>query len=296
MRNIETIGFIGLGVMGEPMCRNIAKKHNGDVVAFDINSSTLLKLADTNIELAESLENLIMKSDLILLSLPGGMEVEDVCLGPNGIINHLQDGQFVIDCSTAPPNLSRKIYERYNKIGVVFADSPVARTRQAALNGTLSIMVGAEPGIFSIIEPILSYMATNVVHCGKVGAGQVCKILNNMVLFQNIAALSEAIAIGTQAGVEVEKLFESISMSSGDSFALRNHGMKSILLEEYPTGAFSVNYALKDLTYALDLSKASGVVAEGGERINRLFRSAIEEGWGDNYHPIIKKVIENIKS
>ena len=85
-------------------------------------------------------------------------------------------------------------------------------------------------------------------------------------------------------------------MSSGDSFALRNHGMKSILLEEYPTGAFSVNYALKDLTYALDLSKASGVVAEGGERINRLFRSAIEEGWGENYHPIIKKVIENIKS
>lgn len=137
--NGERIGFIGTGVMGEPMCRNLARKHDGPVSAYDLDPAPLERLAADGAEIAPSLAALAEAADLILLSLPSGREVRAVCLGEEG---HLPSGRTVVDTSTAPPALAREIEGAFGALGVAFADAPVAHARQAAIDGTLSIMVG----------------------------------------------------------------------------------------------------------------------------------------------------------
>ena len=122
--------------------------------------------------------------------------------------------------------------------GIAFADAPVARTREAAARGELSIMVGASEPVFAHIRPVLETMGTDVTHCGPVGCGQVVKILNNMLVFQNTAALAEAIAIGRRNGVSADLLLPTIAKGSGDSFVLRSHGMKAMLAEDFPSARF----------------------------------------------------------
>lgn len=293
MSEFKTIGFIGLGVMGEPMCRNIAAKHDGEVIGFDLDPAPLERLSPHGVRAAASLGEIANHADLILLSLPGGKEVRAVCLADGGLVEHARDGTVVLDTSTAPPALSREVHAAFAGRGTAFADAPVARTRQAAIEGKLSIMVGAAPDLFTRIEPVLRYMASDVTHCGDVGAGEICKILNNMVLFENVVALSEALAVGRRAGVDGDKLLEAIAKSSGDSFALRNHGMKAVLPGEFPEGAFSVTYALKDLSYALELAESGGVNARGAKLVSELFGEAQTRGWGEHYHPVIARVIED---
>ncbi|MGI9491174.1 MAG: NAD-binding protein, partial [Geminicoccaceae bacterium] len=123
------------------------------------------------------------------------------------------------------------------------------------------------------------------------GAGQVVKIMNNMVLFQTVLALSEAVTIAERSGVDGKILLETMSKGSGDSFALRNHGMKSILPEDYPEKAFSVRYALKDLSYALEIAKENGISASGAANVKEKFEQAIAAGDGDRYFPVIRRLL-----
>nr|WP_283771292.1 NAD-binding protein [Acidovorax sp. CCYZU-2555] len=127
--------------------------------------------------------------------------------------------------------------------------------------------------------------------CGGVGCGQVLKILNNMVLFETVVAISEAKAIGVRAGVDAGVLFETLSKGSADSFALRNHGMKAVLPETFPERTFSVRYARKDLLYALELAQEHGVPARGAQLVGEWFDQAIDAGVGDQYHPVISELI-----
>jgi hypothetical protein len=152
-------------------------------------------------------------------------------------------------------------------------------------------MVGAEPDVFATIHPILATMGTDIVHCGAPGAGQIVKIMNNMVLFQTVLALSEAISIAERVGVDGKVLLETMSKGSGDSFALRNHGMKSLLPEVYPGEAFSVRYAAKDLAYALDMAREHGVRATGAANVAKLFDQSIASGDGDLYFPVIRRLL-----
>ncbi len=293
MREFRSIGFVGLGAMGEPMCRNLANGHDGTVIGFDLRPEPLTRLGEDGVRAMPSLAALAAEADLILLSLPGGDEVRAVCLGEDGLIGLCREGQVVVDTSTAPPALSRELHARFAARGIAFADAPIARMRQAAIEGKLSIMVGGEAALFGRIEPVLRHMASDVTHCGDVGSGEICKILNNMVLFENVMALSEALAIGRRAGMDGTVLFETIAKSSGDSFALRNHGMKAVLPDAFPKGAFSVRYALKDLGYALELAEQGALEARGAALVKDLFESAIETGWGELYHPVIKRVIDS---
>ena len=152
-------------------------------------------------------------------------------------------------------------------------------------------MVGCSKNIFKIIKPILSLIGNHILHCGEVGSGQFTKIINNMILFQNVLALCEASKIAENYNLNCEKLFQNISKCSGNSFALQNHGMKSIVNDHYPNPAFSVKYAQKDLSYALELAGNKKISAPGCLNINELFKKAIEDGFGDLYFPVIKKVI-----
>jgi 3-hydroxyisobutyrate dehydrogenase-like beta-hydroxyacid dehydrogenase len=287
----DIIGFIGVGTMGEPMCRNLAKKSGLEVWAADRDPAPLARLAADGVKTA-SVDEIAQNCRTIMLSLPGGREVEQVCLGENGLINKVQLGWTVIDLSTAPVRLARRLYAEFEGRASAFADAPVARTRQAAIDGTLSIMVGGTEGCFQRIEPLLRHMASEVTHCGEAGAGQACKILNNMVLFQTVVALAEALSIARAHGIDGKVVFETISKSSGDSFALRNHGMKALLPGVFPERAFSTEYALKDLSYAIEMAEEAGVPALGADVARELMERAAELGHGKEYWPVLLKSIE----
>jgi len=274
------IGFIGLGVMGEPMCRNLARKSGRPVIAWDTRSEPLDRLIADGVAAARSIEEVAKKAEIVFLSLPGEAEIRKVCEG-------LQ-GNTVVDCSTAPVSLARELAGKIKD----FADAPVARTRQAAIDGTLSIMVGASDALFARIEPLLRCMATDVTHCGPPGAGQAVKLLNNMVLSVTVMALAEALAVAKASGaVDPKLLFETLMKGSADSFALRNHGMKALLPESHPERAFPVTYMMKDVGYALELARSAGLDLLGAGSAMELLSKTKELGLGEAYHTALIEAV-----
>ncbi|HYD50526.1 MAG TPA: NAD(P)-dependent oxidoreductase, partial [Terriglobales bacterium] len=229
----DMIGFVGVGTMGEPMCRNLARKSGATILAADRNPEPLQRLAADGVKSA-SLDEVVASCRTIFLSLPGGKEVEEVCLGTGGLVSKVTMGYTVIDTSTAPVSLARRLYAEFEGKASAFADAPIARTRQAAIDGTLSIMVGGSRATFDRIEPLLRHLGNEVTYCGEAGAGQTVKILNNMVLFQTMVGVAEALCIARAHGVDGKTLLETMSKGSGDSFGLRNHGMKAMLPGIFP--------------------------------------------------------------
>ena len=276
-----TLGFIGLGVMGAPMCRNLAAKSGARVLAFDLKDVPGFTKTGSIRE--------VSAADVIFLSLPGEPEIREVC---NELLGHARPGQAVVDCSTAPVALARELAAAFAARGAHFADAPVARTRQAAVDGTLSITVGADPALFARIEPLLRCMASDVTHCGAPGAGQAVKLLNNMVLSTTVMALAEALAVAKASGaVEPKRLFEALAKGSADSFALRSHGMKALLPESHPERAFPVTYMLKDLGYALELARSAGLELQGAGTVRRLLEETAALGLGEAYHTALIEAV-----
>jgi 3-hydroxyisobutyrate dehydrogenase-like beta-hydroxyacid dehydrogenase len=286
------IGFIGAGVMGEPMCRNLVAKSGAEVTVFDLAPEPLARLQADGARIAGSAAEAARAGEVVFLCLPSGRHVEAVFEGEEGILAQARSGQVVVDLGTSPAALARALAGRLAARGAAFADAPIARTREAAQKGTLSVMVGAEPAAFARIEPLLRCFATDITHCGGVGAGQVVKILNNMVLFETVHALAEALAVGRRAGVAPALLFEVLAKGSADSFALRNHGMKAMLPGAFPERAFSTEYALKDLSYALALASETGLELRGAALVGDRLREAIEAGDGGKYWPVIATLID----
>ena len=285
---IATIGFIGLGVMGEAMCGHLARRSGRTVLANDLRPEPLQRLAEYNVAPASPPE-IAQRADLVLLSLPDGRAVEAVIAA---LEPQLKPGQCVVDTSTSPVALTREIGARLAAKGIDFADAPVARTREAATRGELSIMVGATDAAFAGIRDILETMGTDVTHCGPIGTGQVVKILNNMLVFENTAALAEAIAIGRRNGVPPEALLATIAKGSGDSFVLRSHGMKAMVPQAFPERAFSTRYAMKDLSYALAMADEAGLEVAGARLAMQRLHQAEAAGYGENYHPVVLKLID----
>ena len=265
--------------MGEPMCRNLARKSGHSVVAWDARQEPLDRLAADGVLAAASLAEVSQRAEVIFLSLPGENEIRQVVQG-------LQ-GNTVVDCSTAPVALARELSQRFE-----FADAPVARTRQAAIDGTLSIMVGASDALFTRIEPLLRCMASDVTHCGPPGAGQAVKLLNNMVLSMTVMALAEALAVAkASAAVDPRLLFETLMKGSADSFALRNHGMKALLPEAHPERAFPVTYMMKDVGYALELARSAGLDLLGAGSALQLLGDTKQMGLGEAYHTALIEAV-----
>jgi 3-hydroxyisobutyrate dehydrogenase-like beta-hydroxyacid dehydrogenase len=285
------LGFIGLGVMGEPMCRNLARCSGRSVIAFDQDSAPLNRLAKIGVAPAKTVQE-VGAAEIVFLSLPDGDAVSAVCFGKEGLLSQLDAGSTLVDLGTSPVALTREIALLAMEQSVAFADAPVARTRAAAEAGTLSIMVGAAESIYARLEPLLRHMGEDVTHCGDVGAGQTVKLMNNMVLFQTVSALAEALHIARRSGVDDQVLLETLAKGSADSFALRNHGMNALLPEIFPTSAFSARYALKDNDYALALAAAAGVSADGAELVARRLQESINAGYGDDYFPVLSRLLD----
>jgi 3-hydroxyisobutyrate dehydrogenase-like beta-hydroxyacid dehydrogenase len=283
------IGFIGLGVMGEPMCRNLAKKSGEKVLAYDVDAAPLGRLKAAGVQAARSVRDIAEHCDLVFLSLPGVPEVKAVCAGPGSLMLYMRAGSYIVDLSTTTVALARDLGSRFEARGVHFADAPVARTREAAEKGTLSIMVGGSEQIFMRLKPTLEHMGTDVTHCGGLGAGQATKLINNMVLFQNVVALAEALTLARRAGLSGTKVFDTLAKGSADSFALRNHGMKSMLPESFPERAFSIEYALKDMEYLLAFAEQAKVELKSAKLAMQALERAAVAGNRKKYFPVLVK-------
>jgi len=295
MATTGVLGFVGLGVMGEAMCRNLARKSGATVVAFDQRPAPLAALAADGVQAAASVAEVARRAEIVFLCLPGEPQVRAVCLGAGGGLAALvEPGQTVVDMSTCPVALARELYQAFGARGAAFADAPIARTAQAARDGTLSIMVGGEPALFARLRPLLACMGSEVTHCGGVGAGQAVKLMNNMVVAQTVVALAEALAVARASGaVEPRVLFETLAKGSADSFVLRNHGMKSLLPDHHPTeGAFPTRYILKDLSYAIQLAESAGVTLEQAATTRRLLEATAAAGWSEAYYTAVIRTIE----
>ncbi len=286
-----TIAFVGLGVMGEPICRNLVAKSGRRVVAWDRDPAPLQRLAGHGVVAADSLGEALRGASVVFLSLPSGEVVEAVARADDGLLASAAPGQRIVDLGTSAVDVTRQLAQEAAARGATWVDAPVARTRAAAEAGDLSVMVGAEPAVFDALRPLLATFGSDLTLCGPTGCGQVVKILNNMVLFETVMALGEAKAIGARAGVAPAVLFDALSKGSGDSFALRSHGMKAILPDTFPERAFSVRYARKDLAYALRLAAQTGVDARGAATVDGWFDAAIAAGLGDLYHPVISRLV-----
>ena len=284
----KSIGFIGLGVMGEPICRNLVKKSGARVSAFDLAAEPLQRLRADGAVVAGSVADVVAQSEIVFLCLPSAKHVRAVFEG-DGILENIRERQIVVDLGTSSVSQTRDFAGQLQAKGAAWLDAPIARTRQAAQDGTLSVMVGGPRELYDAVEPLIRCFATDVTHCGDIGAGQVTKILNNMVLFETVNALSEAVAVAKAAGVDPKLLLETLSKGSADSFALRNHGLKAIVPGVFPERAFSTEYALKDLSYALELAREGGIKLRGAELIGMILQEAIDAGSGENYFPVIAK-------
>ncbi|HZD24826.1 MAG TPA: NAD(P)-dependent oxidoreductase, partial [Alphaproteobacteria bacterium] len=197
--SFHTVGFIGLGVMGEPMCANLHAKSGCTVLAFDADPATLARAREAGMTVAEELRELAEHAEVIFTSLPGGPELTAVV---EELLPHLWHGQIFVDTSTAPVTRTRELATRLAEEGVVYLDAPIARTRQAAREGTLATMVGGPAEAFERVHALLACYASDIIHCGAVGCGQIVKLMNNMVLVETVNALSEALTIARRAGMD----------------------------------------------------------------------------------------------
>ena len=293
MKNADvSLGFIGLGVMGEPMCSNLIRKSKQRVFINDLDSAPAQRLAAEGGLACASIADVARAADIVFLSLPSIVQVEQVCEGPNGLIAAKGKVRIVVDMSTSDVTRTRSLAERMRERGIVLIDAPVARMRQAAKDGTLMITVGSTPEDLETVSPYLSCMGSDVIHCGGIGNGQVVKIMNNMVVFMTVHALAEAITIGRSAGVDGTLLFNALSKGSADSFVLRNPGQKALAPDNFPEKAFPTEYAIKDIMLALELARQGNVDARAAKLTQSLLEQTRAAGFVKEYYPVMVRLIE----
>lgn len=290
---IGRVGFIGLGVMGSAQCANLVRSSGLPVTVYDISPAAVAELTALGAESASSVAELASSCDAVFLSLPGGAQVADVLLGADGVFGAARPGTVVVDLSTSPVELAKRAGEQARSRDLHFVDAPVARTRQAAIDGTLSITAGGDADVLAAVEPLLRTMATDLVHCGPNGAGALMKIVNNMVVFETVVALAEALTLVRRSGlVDPEVAFAALANGSAASFTLENHGRKALLPDVHGEGIFPAAYMRKDLGYALDAAADADTTLPAAQLAHELLTRACELGYAQNYHTAVVRVIE----
>ena len=287
-----TLGFIGVGVMGAGMCRNLARKSGCTVLAADLDMGNVQALAGDGV-LASSIEEIARRADIVFLSLPAIAQVEAVCTGPGGLLAHAQALHTVVDMSTSDVARTRALATQLQARGMALVDAPVARSREAAQKGTLLITVGANDAQFAALRPHLACMGSDVLHCGPTGAGQVVKIMNNMVLINTVHALAQACAIAERSGVSKDLLTQALGLGSAASFALQLTGSQYLARDVFPEKMFSAAYAQKDLQLALALSRNVGLDDGLTACTARQLQQSMDRGYAQNYYPVMYRVISD---
>ena len=223
-QTINVIGFIGLGVMGNSMSKNLLKNKKWSVIVKDLNQSKEEDLQNHGAIIASDIKEVFDKSDVIITCLPGGSYVNEMYFGKQDMISVIKPNKYIVDMSTSQPDLMVKLNINIKKKNSFFADAPIAKTRQAAIDGTLAIMVGSDLNTYKHLLPVFNLIGEDIMHCGDVGSGQLTKIMNNMILFETVVALSEAANIAEKYGTkELEHEHEErLRQDYGEVFFLKN--------------------------------------------------------------------------
>ncbi len=255
MINSKKIVFIGLGIMGKPMAKNLIKA-GYDLVVFDLNKKAVEELVNAGASEGLSSKDVAQRTQIIITMLPNSPQVKDVMLGSDSVIEGANPGSIVIDMSSIAPLASKEVYEKLNEKGVFMLDAPVSGGEPKAVDGTLAIMVGGAAEIYDQVKDILLKMGSTAVLVGDIGSGNVTKLANQIIVALNIAAMSEAFVLATKAGVDPEKVFNAIRGGLAGSTVL-NAKMPLVLKGNFKPG-FRIELHIKDLMNAMDTAHEIG--------------------------------------
>ena len=285
------IGFIGLGIMGKPMARNVMKGGH-QVVAYDIVPALLDAAVADGAERGESCRDVAARSEVVITMLPDGPDVDQAILGANGVLDGAGAGAVVIDMSSISPLVSQKVAAACDAKGVEFLDAPVSGGEPKAVDATLAIMVGGKPEVFEKATPLLRLMGSTVTLTGAVGAGNVTKLANQIMVACNIAAMGEALVLATKCGLDPEVVFQAVKGGLAGSTVL-NAKAPMVIGRNFKPG-FRIRLHEKDLRNALLAAESVKVSLPLTSAVQQMLIALMNSGSGDLDHSAIVTFIEEM--
>lgn len=287
----KRIGFVGLGIMGRPMARNLLKA-GYPLVVFDLNKDAMEDLVKAGALAAHSSKEVAERADVIITMLPDSPEVKGVILGKDGVIDGVRRDSVVIDMSSINPLVTQEIARALNGKGVKMLDAPVSGGETGAIQGTLAIMVGGKKKVFEDSLEIFRAMGKNIVHVGEIGAGGYVKLVNQIIVALNIASVGEAFCLGVKAGLDPQVIYQAIRGGLAGSQVLETKA-PMIFGRNFKPG-FKIKLHQKDLQNALSTAKDLGVPLPLSSFVQQIFVSLLTEGRGDEDHSALATFFEKM--
>ena len=285
------LGFIGLGIMGKPMAKNLIKA-GYSLIVHDLNRASVEDLSKEGAQTATSSAEVAQQSEIIITMLPNSPDVELVVLGEKGVLGGAKSGMIIIDMSSIEPLVSQKIAAEAAKKGIEFLDAPVSGGEPGAVQGTLAIMVGGKEEVFTQCLPILEVMGKSVVRVGDIGAGGFAKLANQVIVALNIAAVSEAFVLGQKAGLDPEKLFQAIRGGLAGSHVM-DAKIPMIVDRNFQPG-FKIKLHDKDIKNALATAAGLQTPLPLTGLIEQILSASIADGKGELDHSAIIQFTEKL--
>ena len=281
---MSNIGFVGLGIMGGPMCRNLLKAGHR-LVVYDIVPALVERVAGYGATAGETARGVAEVSEIVITMLPDGPEVEQAVLGPAGVLEGARPGSTIVDMSSISPLVAQKVGAACEAKGVRFLDSPVSGGEPKAIDGTLALMVGGDEGVFNEMLPILQAMGSSVTLVGPVGAGNVTKLANQIMVACNIAAMGEALVLATRAGLDPNVVFNAVKGGLAGSTVL-NAKAPMVIARNFKPG-FRIRLHEKDLRNALLAAESMKVGLPLTSSVQQMLIALMNQGKGDLDHSAI---------
>jgi len=278
---MKKIGFIGLGIMGKPMAKNLLKA-GYTLTVYDIVPEKIKEVVEAGADAGSSSKEVAEKSEIIITMLPNSPEVKDAVLGNNGVLEGAKTGTILIDMSSIAPLASQEVANKANEKDVVMLDAPVSGGEPKAIEGTLAIMVGGPEETFTEVKDILGIMGASVTLVGEIGSGNMTKLANQIIVALNIAAMSEAMVLAAKAGVDPEKVFQAIRGGLAGSTVL-DAKMPLVLKGNFKPG-FRIELHIKDLANALDTAQEIGVSIPLSAAVMEVMQALKVDGKGTDDH------------
>jgi 3-hydroxyisobutyrate dehydrogenase len=291
MPDERQIGFIGLGIMGRPMARNLMQAGHS-LTVWNRSQPGIEALVAEGAQAGSSPRAVAEQVDIVISIVGDAPDVEQISLGDDGVIAAGRQGLVHIDMTTMSPAIARLVAERYAEQQIEFLDAPVSGGEQGAIDGTLSIMAGGKPEVFEKCRSVLGAMGKNIVYCGTSGAGQIVKLCNQVVVGLNNLAMSEAMVLAAKSGVKPETMLEAVRAGAGSSWALHNLAPR-VLAADFKPG-FKVWHQQKDLHHALDLAHSTGTPLPGTALVHQLFAALEADGFGEAGTQALVKALEKL--
>ena len=287
---MSNIGFIGLGIMGKPMAGNLIK--GGHTLFLHSRSGVPQELTSAGGKACASAKEVAQKSEIIILMLPDTPDVEKVLFGPEGVVNGLTAGKTVVDMSSISPIETKQFAKRINGLGCEYVDAPVSGGEVGARNAALTIMVGGSQATFDKVKPVFELMGKNITLVGDVGAGQTCKVCNQIIVALNIEAVAEALLLASKAGVDPGKVRQALMGGFASSRVLEVHGERMIKRTFDP--GFRIELHQKDLSLALAGARAMGMSLPNTATTQQLFNSCVASGGAKWDHSALVRALEKL--